>query len=121
MTAASLPPHRCLDKHSFVAGSDAQVTINADEPVLLQFRRERHRDAEPEALSAKPRPSQPCDCASAEPTASPVRAAHAEFVAAVARGPRGVSLSRLTPSTSRIAPILEHGAPRAVGLFDRDP
>jgi hypothetical protein len=87
MTAASLLPHRCLGKHSFVAGSDAQVTFNSDEPVLLQFQREQHRDAEPEALSANTRPSQPCDCASVKLAVSAVGAAHAEFVAVLAGHP----------------------------------
>jgi hypothetical protein len=38
-------------------------------------------------ISAKSRPSQPCDRASAEPSASPVRAAHAEFIGALAGHP----------------------------------
>jgi hypothetical protein len=44
-------------------------------------------EAEPEDLSSKPRPSQPCDCASAKPSDSPVQAAHAEFLAALAGYP----------------------------------
>jgi hypothetical protein len=38
-------------------------------------------------LSGEPRPSQPCDRAGAKPPASPVRAAHAEFIAALAGHP----------------------------------
>ena len=49
--------------------------------------------ANPAGLSGKPRPSQSLDGASAKPSASSVRAAHAEFVAALAgRPPRTIPL-----------------------------
>jgi hypothetical protein len=63
------------------------MIMGNDEGALLRFWREKPCDVEPEDLSGKARPSQPCERANAKPPASPVRAAHAEFVAALAGHP----------------------------------
>jgi hypothetical protein len=64
-----------------------------DEPALLRLWRKKHGEVEPEDLSGKPGPSQPYDHANATPPVSPVRVAHAEFVAALAgRPPRTIPL-----------------------------
>ena len=76
-----------VSRRSFIGGSDARIIMGDDEAVLLRLWREKCGEAEPEDLSSKPRPSQPCDRASAKPSASPVSAAHAEFVAALAGYP----------------------------------
>src|ERR1700731_2650725 len=81
------------DRRSFIGGSDARTIVGDDEAALLRLWRERRGEAEAEDLSGKPRPTQPCDCASAKPSASPVCAAHAEFVAALAgHTPRTIPL-----------------------------
>ena len=87
MIANTLPPRNYRGRHVFIDGSNAQVTMGADEPALLQFWREKRREAEPEALSGSPHPSPPCDGEFAKPSASPVRAAHTDFVAALAGHP----------------------------------
>jgi hypothetical protein len=74
------------DRRSFIGSSDARIIMGA-EPALLPRWREKRGAAEPEDLSGKPGPSQPRDCAGAKPSASPVRAAHTEFVAALAGHP----------------------------------
>jgi hypothetical protein len=61
------------ERRSFIGGSDARIIMGAE--------------AEPKDLSGRPDPSQPRDYAGAKPSASPVRAAHAEFVAALAAHP----------------------------------
>ena len=75
------------DRRSFIVGSDARVIMGDDEGALLRFWREKPGEAEPKDLSSRPRGTQPCDCASAKPSASPVREAHAEFAAALAAHP----------------------------------
>jgi hypothetical protein len=52
---------------------------------VLRLWRERRGEAGPQDRSGKPSPSQPCDGASAKQL--PVRAAHAEFIAALAGHP----------------------------------
>jgi hypothetical protein len=74
------------DRRYFSGGSDAQ-TIMGDETALPRLWREKRSEAEPEDLSGKPCPTQPCDSAGAKPFASAVRAAHAELVAALAGHP----------------------------------
>jgi hypothetical protein len=73
------------DRHSFIGGSDTR--IGDDEAALLGLWREKRGEAEPEDLSGKPSSTQPCDRAGAEPSASPVCAAHAELVAALTGHP----------------------------------
>jgi hypothetical protein len=75
------------DRRSFIGGSDARIIMGADEPALLRLWREKRGEAEPEDPSGKPRRSRTGDHASAKPSASPVRAAHAEFVATLAGHP----------------------------------
>jgi hypothetical protein len=72
---------------SFFGGSEARMIMGNDEAALLRLSREKRAEAEPKDLFGKPRPSQPCDCANAKPSASPVRAAHTEFVAALTKHP----------------------------------
>ena len=82
-----------LDRRRFVGGSDARITTGADEAAHLLPLRERRGDAEPEDLSGRSGPSQPCERASAMPCESPVGAAHAEFVAALAgHSPRPIPI-----------------------------
>ena len=57
---------------------------SAREPDLLELWSERPTDAEPDRLSGKSRPAQPCGRASLKSSASSVCAAHAEFVASLA-------------------------------------
>jgi hypothetical protein len=75
------------DRCSFIGDSDAPVIIGGDENAPLRLWPEKRGAAEPEEFSGKPGPSQPCDRASAKPSASPVRAAHSEFVATLAGHP----------------------------------
>jgi hypothetical protein len=75
------------NRRFFIGGSDARIIMGDDEAALVHNWREKRSDAEPEGLSGEPRPSQPCDRASTKPSPSPVRAAHAEFVAALAAHP----------------------------------
>jgi hypothetical protein len=72
---------------SFIGGSGTRISMGDDETALLQLWREKRCDAEPKDLSAKPRRSQAGDPAKAKPFDSPVRAAHAEFVAALTGHP----------------------------------
>jgi hypothetical protein len=75
-------------RHGFISGYyDNKIVIGAEEPALLRPCRERLGEAGPEDLSGKTRSSQPCDGRGAKPSASPVRAAHAEFVAALTGHP----------------------------------
>jgi hypothetical protein len=69
-------------RRTFIGGSDL---MGAEAP--RRPGRERRGEAEPEDLSGEPRPSQPCEHAAAEPSANPIHAAHAEFVAALAGHP----------------------------------
>jgi hypothetical protein len=73
-------------RRSFIGGSDARI-IGDDEAALVRLWREKRDEAEPEDLSGEPRRAQPCQRACAKPPASPVRAAHAELVAALAGHP----------------------------------
>jgi hypothetical protein len=67
------------------AGHRSCTDGSAREPDLLELWGERPTDAEPDGLSG--RPSQPCDRASLKSSASPVCAAHAEFVSILAGPP----------------------------------
>jgi hypothetical protein len=69
-----------VSRRSLIGGSDARIIMGGDEAALLRPWREKRGGAEPEDLSGK-------DRASAKPSASPVRAAHADFVAALAGQP----------------------------------
>src|SRR5580700_10224172 len=64
-------------RRAFIGGSDTRITIGNDERVLVRLRQEKRGEAEPE----------PRDSGSAKPSDSPVLAAHAEFVAALAGHP----------------------------------
>ena len=75
------------NRRSFIGALDVRVVIVAGETALPQLWREKRGEAEPEDLSGKARPSHPCDGASAMPSASPVRAAYAEFISAIAGHP----------------------------------
>jgi hypothetical protein len=81
--------HRTTDSHShnLTGGSDARIIMDVEEPALQRLWREKRDEAETEGLSGEPRPSQPCDHARAKLSTGPVRAAHAEFVAAMAGHP----------------------------------
>ncbi len=70
----------------FFGGSDSLVG-GTDAPGLPRPSREQRSEGEPENLSGKPHPPQPCDHANAESSTSPVLAAHVEFVAALAGHP----------------------------------
>ena len=72
------------DRRSFIGGSYIRITVSTDEPAFLQLCREKRGEAESEYRFGKPHPSQTYDRASAKPPSSPIRAAHAEFVAALA-------------------------------------
>jgi hypothetical protein len=74
-------------RRSFIGGSDARTIVGDDEAALLRLWREKRGKAEPEDLCGKPRRSQLGDRANANQPASPVRAAHAEFIAALAGHP----------------------------------
>jgi hypothetical protein len=69
------------------AGHRSCTVSPACEPDLLSLWSERPADAEPDGLSSKSRPSQPCDRASSKSSASPVCGAHAEFVTVLAEHP----------------------------------
>jgi hypothetical protein len=71
------------DRRSFAGSSDARVIMGDQEPAPLRL----WREPEPKDLSSSPRRHQPGDSASAKPSASPVRVAHAEFVSALAGQP----------------------------------
>src|SRR5258708_30791279 len=75
------------ERCSFIGGSDARVLMGEDEQALQRLWLEKQGEAEPLDLSRKPHPFQPGDRASAKPSDSPVEAAHAEFVAALAKHP----------------------------------
>src|ERR1019366_9954631 len=79
-------PQAHADRRSFIGGSDARIVMLDDEGNLRPWR-EKRSEGEPEDLSGKPRASQTCDRAGARPLASPIRAAHAEFVAVLAGHP----------------------------------
>jgi hypothetical protein len=72
---------------TFVDGLEPWMIMGDDEGALVRLWPKKCSKAEPEDLSGKPRPSQPCERAGGKPSASPVRAAHAEFVAALAAHP----------------------------------
>jgi hypothetical protein len=74
-------------RRSLIGGSDARINIGDDEAAFVHVWRERRRETEPEDLSGEPRPAQPPGRASANPSGSPVRAAHAAFVTALAGHP----------------------------------
>jgi hypothetical protein len=80
-------PKSYENRRSFIGGSDARIIMGGDEVALQRLWREKRGEAGPEDLSGKPRPTQPCERASAKPSASPVCEAHAEFVAALAAHP----------------------------------
>ena len=63
---------------SFIGASDARIT---------QLWCETRGEAEPEGLSGKPRPTQPCGYVRTRRSASPVSVAHAEFIGALAGHP----------------------------------
>jgi hypothetical protein len=89
---ASPIPQR-LDGRPFIGGSDARTIIDAEGSALLRLWREKHGDAGPKDFSGDLRLPQPCDRAKAKPSASPVCAAHADFVAVLAgHPPRPISL-----------------------------
>jgi hypothetical protein len=69
LTAVNKDHRRCV-----ISRSGARIIMGDEEAALL-----RGGEAEPN-LSGKPRPTKPC-------VANPVRAAHAEFIAAVAEHP----------------------------------
>jgi hypothetical protein len=71
---------------SFIGGSGARIISGADDAAILRPCPDKRGEAEPENLFGDRGPSQPWDRASAKPS-SPVRAAHAEFVAALAGPP----------------------------------
>jgi hypothetical protein len=74
------------NRRPFIGGSRGMV-IGSDEASLVG--REKRGEAEPEAedRSAKPHRFQPCGRAGVKPMASPVCAAHAEFVATLSGHP----------------------------------
>ena len=79
-------PQAHVDRRSLIGGSEARIVMVDDEGALRLWR-DKRSEAEPEDLSGKPRASQTHYRAGERPSASPVRAAHAEFVAALAGHP----------------------------------
>jgi len=75
------------DRRYFIGGSDARIIMGDDEGALQYLWRGKRGEAELEDLSGKPRSSQVCDRVDAKPSTSPVRAAHAELVAALTEHP----------------------------------
>jgi hypothetical protein len=75
------------DWRSFIGGSDSRITIGVDEPASLRLWCRKCGEANPEDLSRKPGPTQPCGCARAKRSATPVSVAHAEFIGALAGHP----------------------------------
>jgi hypothetical protein len=73
-----------FNRRTFICCSDVRVIMGDDEALLRLWGEER---GEPEGLSCNPRPTQPCDRTSANPSVSLVGVAHAEFVAALAGYP----------------------------------
>jgi hypothetical protein len=69
------------NRYLLIGGSDPRAS---DEGAFLRPRRERYNEAQPMDLSCTPRLSLTYDRASANLSASPVCAAHAAFVAALA-------------------------------------
>jgi hypothetical protein len=78
-------------RHSFLGGSDAR-NLGDREAAMQRLWPGKRGEGQSEDLSSKPGPPQPCDGARTKPAASPVRAAHAEFVAALAGYPPGMTL-----------------------------
>jgi hypothetical protein len=72
---------------SFIGGSNFRIRMGDDEAALVRLGREKRGEAEPENVSGEPCPAQPQGRASANSTASPVRAAHDAFVTALAGHP----------------------------------
>ena len=68
----------------FLWAPTPESSSGADKAALLRLCREKRGEAE---RSGKPRSSQPCDGATARQSVNPARAAHAEFVAAMAGHP----------------------------------
>jgi hypothetical protein len=64
-----------------IGALDVRIVIVAEETALPRLWCEERGEAEPEDLSGKGRPSQTCDRVNAKQL--PVRAAHAEFIAAL--------------------------------------
>jgi hypothetical protein len=78
---------------SFIGGSGPLITSRADDAAILRLWRDKRGEAEPENHSGRHRISQPCNYASARPSANLVHAAHTEFVAAlVIHPPRPIPL-----------------------------
>src|ERR1700686_3453128 len=74
--------------HRYFIGGSITRTIMGDEAALLRLWGRKWREAEPQDLSGKPHhPAGTLRGARSRPPASPVRAAHAEFVAALAGHP----------------------------------
>jgi hypothetical protein len=87
MQQALLAPVNKDDRPRFSGRSTAGIVMIAQEPALLRVCGERPGEVRRVNRSGEPRPPQPCDGARAERSASPVCAAHAECVAALARHP----------------------------------
>jgi hypothetical protein len=84
------------NRRSLIRRSDARAIMGDDEDVLLRMWRGKRGESELEDLSSELHP--PCDRASAKPSVSLVRAAHAEFVAALAgHPPRPIPLEADAP------------------------
>jgi hypothetical protein len=78
------------ERCSFIRGSNASVTKADDEWALQRLGREKRGEVEPEHLSGKRRPTQPYGFGRPRPHASPVCAAHAEFLLALGHPPRPI-------------------------------
>ncbi len=87
MTTNISLPDKYLDRRGFFGGSDVRIILGSDEPAPLRLWHEKRRRTESEDTSGKPNGFQPCDRPSAKLAGSPVLAAHAEFVAALAGHP----------------------------------
>ncbi len=79
---SKVSPKSCLDRRSFIGGSDPRVLMPEGGGRLLLLWRERQGAPQPEDLES--RPSRP---ARARPSPSSVCTAHTEFVAALAGQP----------------------------------
>jgi hypothetical protein len=122
------------ERRTLIGGSDARIIVGAEEPAPLRLGREKGGEEALEDLTGKPHPSQSWDRANANPSFSLVRAAHAEFLAALAgHPPRTIPLDAdaidleeraehldkvLSALTAYVAVILDDTAQNVPGTLD---
>jgi hypothetical protein len=88
MEDAVARPWSQSDRREFFGGFGARIISGDDEATLLRLWQKKRGEAEPEDIFGNPhRPAGASERAHPKPSASPVRAAHAEFVTALAEHP----------------------------------